>query len=130
MNADAMKERTRTLALRVIHLVESLPNSKTADVIGKQLLRCGTSVGANYRSSCRAKSRADFIAKMGIVEEEADEIGYWVELLVESGLVERQRVADLLDESNQIVAMTVRSIQTARENKLAPIRSPNSAIRN
>ena len=130
MNADAMKERTRTLALRVIHLVESLPNSKTADVIDKQLLRCGTSVGANYRSSCRAKSRADFIAKMGIVEEEADEIGYWVELLVESGLVERQRVADLLDESNQIVAMTVRSIQTARENKLAPIRSPNSAIRN
>jgi four helix bundle protein len=69
-----MKQRTRTLALRVIRLVESLPTGKTADVIGKQLLRCGTSVGANYRSSCRAKSRADFIAKMGIVEEEADEI--------------------------------------------------------
>jgi four helix bundle protein len=67
---------------------------------------------------------------MGIVEEEADEIVYWIELLIESGIVEKERVVDLLDESNQIVAMTVRSIQTARGNKLAPIRSPNSALRN
>jgi four helix bundle protein len=105
MNADEMKKRTRAFALRVIRLVEALPKVKTTDVIGKQLLRCGTSVGANYRASCRAKSQADFIAKMGIVEEEADETIYWIELLVDSGLVEKNRVANLLDEANQIVAM-------------------------
>src|ERR1700759_3506457 len=105
MNADEMKLRTKAFALRVIHLVESLPPSRTADVIGKQLIRCGTSVGANYRASCRAKSAADFIAKMGIVEEEADESIYWVELLVESGLVKKSRVADLMDEANQLVAI-------------------------
>ena len=114
MDADAMKQRTRAFALRVVHLVESLPPSRTADVIGKQLLRCGTSVGANYRASCRAKSSADFIAKMGIVEEEADETIYWIELLVESGLLKKSRVAELLDEANQIVAIVVSSIRTAR----------------
>ena len=117
MDADAMKQRTRAFALRVVHLVESLPPSRTADVIGKQLLRCGTSVGANYRASCRAKSSADFIAKMGIVEEEADETIYWIELLVESGLLKKSRVAELLDEANQIVAIVASSIRTARGNK-------------
>lgn len=81
MKADEMKQRTRVFALRVIRLVEALPKTRTAEVLGKQLLRCGTSVGANYRASCRAKSQADFIAKMGIVEEEADEAIYWIELL-------------------------------------------------
>jgi four helix bundle protein len=75
-HADEMKNRTRHFALRVINLVEALPKTRTAEVIGKQLLRCSTSVGANYRASCRAKSQADFIAKMGIVEEEADESIY------------------------------------------------------
>src|SRR5438270_6885551 len=103
MDADAMKQRTRAFALRVVHLVEALPHNRTADVIGKQLLRCGTSVGANYRASCRAKSSADFIAKMGIVEEEADETIYWIELLVETDLIKESRVADLLSEANQIV---------------------------
>jgi len=117
MNADEMKRRTKTFALRIIHLVESLPPSRTADVIGKQLLRCGTSVGANYRASCRAKSAADFVAKMGIVEEEADESIYWVEMLIESGLVRRSRVADLLDEADQLVAIVVSSIRTARGRK-------------
>lgn len=117
MNRDEMKGRTRAFALRIIRLVESLPKSRTADVVGKQLLRCGTSVGANYRASCRAKSAADFIAKMGIVEEEADEAVYWIELLVESGLVERERVRNLLDEADQIVAIVVSSIKTARANK-------------
>jgi four helix bundle protein len=87
MNADEMKKRTRSFALWLIRLVDALPPGRTADVIGKQLLRCGTSVGANYRASCRARSQADFISKMGIVEEEADETIYWMELLVESGLV-------------------------------------------
>jgi four helix bundle protein len=117
MNADEMKKRTRAFALRIIRLVEALPKTKTHDVIGKQLLRCGTSVGANYRASCRAKSQADFIAKMGIVEEEADEAIYWMELLVEAGAVEKGRIASLLDEANQLVAIIVTSIKTARENK-------------
>jgi len=88
-----------------------------ADVLGKQLLRSGTFVGANYRAACRAKSRADFISKMSIVEEEADESMYWMELLIESGLVQHDRVADLLNEADQLVAMTVSSIQTTRSNK-------------
>ena len=117
MNADEMKRRTKAFALRIIRLVESLPSSKSADVIGKQLLRCGTSVGANYRASCRAKSAADFIAKMGIVEEEADEVIYWVELLIESGLIERGRVEALLGEANELVAIVVSSIRTARGRK-------------
>jgi four helix bundle protein len=117
MNADEMKQRTRAFALRVISLVEALPATRTADVMGKQLLRCGTSVGANYRASCRAKSPADFIAKMGIVEEEADETIYWIEMLIESGLVKKERVAGLLDEASQIVAIVVSSIRTARSHK-------------
>ena len=117
MNTDEMKERTRAFALRIIHLVETLPRTRTADVIGKQLLRCGTSVGANYRASCRARSQADFVAKMGIVEEEADETIYWIELLVESDLMKKERVVNLLDEANQIVAIVVSSIRTARGNK-------------
>lgn len=114
MNADEFKDRTRTFALRVIRLCESLPKSRTADVIGKQLLRCGTSVGANYRAACRAKSPADFIAKMGIVEEECDESVYWMELIVEAGVMEEKRVADLRSEANEILSMVIASIKTAR----------------
>jgi four helix bundle protein len=117
MDADDLKQRTRAFALRIVRLVEALPNNRTADVIGKQLLRCGTSVGANYRASCRAKSSADFIARMGIVEEEADETIYWIELLVETGLVKEGRVSDLLDEANQLLAIIVSSIRTARGSK-------------
>ncbi|MDQ3649016.1 MAG: four helix bundle protein [Acidobacteriota bacterium] len=98
----------------MIRLVEALPKTRTAEVIGKQLLRCGTSVGANYRAACRAKSPADFIAKMGIVEEEADETIYWIELLIESEQINNERVNGLLEEANQIVAIVVSSINTAR----------------
>ena len=114
MNAEEMKKRTRAFALRIIRLVESLPKTRTAEVIGKQLLRCGTSVGANYRAACRAKSPADFIAKIGIVEEEADETIYWIELLIESEQINNERVNGLLEEANQIVAIVVSSINTAR----------------
>lgn len=117
MNKDEMKQRTKLFALRVIRLVESLPKGRTSEVLGRQLLRSGTSVGANYRAACRAKSRADFISKMGTVEEEADESMYWMELLVESGLVQHDDVADLLDEANQLVAITVSSIKTAKSKK-------------
>ncbi len=92
MNEQQFKTRTKQVALRVIRLVESLPMTKTADVIGKQLLRSATSVGANYRASCRAKSTADLIAKLSIVEEETDETLYWLELLIESGLVEPDKL--------------------------------------
>jgi len=112
-----LKKRTKAFALRIIKLVESLPPDKTADVIGKQLLRCGTSVGANYRASCRARSQADFIAKMGIVEEEADESIYWMELLVESGLVRQELLDNLIKEADERVAIVVSSIRTAKQNK-------------
>ena len=116
MNASDMQKRTKAFALRVIKLVEGLSRNRTTEVIGKQLLRCGTSVGANYRAACRAKSTADFIAKMGIVEEEADEVIYWLELLVEAGLIGKNDVADLFDEANQLVAIIVSSIRTARRS--------------
>jgi len=114
MNKDDLKRRTKLFAIRVIVLVESLPKGRTADVLGKQLLRSGTSVGANYRSACRAKSTADFIAKMGIVEEETDETIYWMELLVEAGLKKLDDLRELLDEANQLLAMTIASIKTAK----------------
>ena len=117
MQGDDLKRRTKAFALRVIKLVEALPKTRTADVIGRQLLRCGTSVGANYRAAARARSNADFIAKMGIVEEEADESLYWMELLVESGLVDAERLAPLMAETNEIVAIIVASINTARQRK-------------
>ena len=117
MSEPDLKARTKAFSLRVIRLVESLPAGRTADVIGKQLLRSGTSVGANYRASCRAKSPADFIAKMGIVEEEADESIFWMELLIESGLVRQELLDDLLKEADELVAIVVASIKTAKRNK-------------
>jgi len=109
-----LQKRTKAFALRVIRLVERLPNGKTADVLGKQLLRSGTSVGANYRSACRARSAAEFCSKMGIVEEEADESGYWMELLADSGVVKAHLLQDLQKESSEVVAMAVASIRTTR----------------
>jgi four helix bundle protein len=87
MGQKDLGQRTKQFALRIIRLVEALPKGRTADVIGRQLLRCEASVGANYRAACRARSNADFISKMGIVEEEADESLYWMELLIEAEIV-------------------------------------------
>jgi four helix bundle protein len=114
MTKDELKRRTRQFALDVIRLVELLPRSRTTEVLGKQLLRSGTSVGANYRAACRAKSSADSVSKMGIVEEEADEAIYWMELLVGSGCVGAAGVRALLQEADQLLAITVSSIKTAR----------------
>ena len=110
-----MKRRTKQFALRVIRLSESLPCGRTAEVIGRQLLRSGTSVAANYRAACRAKSRADFISKMGTVEEEADESLYWMELLAEAGIVKAELLGSLKQEADEILAITVASINTARK---------------
>ncbi|NTW66146.1 MAG: four helix bundle protein [Nitrospirae bacterium] len=110
-----LKERTKTFALRIIRLVEALPKGRTTDVIGKQLLRSGTSVGANYRAACRARSAADFISKMGIVEEEADECIFWMELLADAGAVKKEMVQALMKEADELLAIAVSSIRTARK---------------
>ncbi|MBU1424051.1 MAG: four helix bundle protein [Gammaproteobacteria bacterium] len=112
-----LKQRTKGFALQIIVLVDSLPVGRTAEVIGRQLLRSGTSVGANYRAACRAKSAADFIAKMGIVEEEADECIYWMELLAEANILPLTRLQPLMTEADELVAITVSSIKTAKANK-------------
>ncbi len=115
MTSDEFKERTKAFALRIIHLVDSLPTSRTAGIIGGQLLRAGTSVGANYRAACRARSSADFTAKMGIVEEECDESAYWMELLIEADIMTKSRVSSLLEEANEILSMIIASIKTSRK---------------
>ena len=123
MTQTELKKRTKQLALRVIRLVESLPKTKTSNVIGNQLLRSGTSVGANYRAACRAKSSADFINKLAIVEEEADESTYWIELLVESNQIKLNLVESLLVEFDEILAIIVSAIGTSKAR-----RNPKSAI--
>jgi len=114
MTPEEMKRRTMKYGLRIIKLVESLPSGKVSNVAGYQLLKAGTSVGANYRAACRSRSDADFLARMGIVEEEADESLYRIELLVECGLVKAVRVADLIDEGGQILSIVVASLLTVR----------------
>jgi len=134
MDEKEFKDRTKKLAVRVIRLTEALPQNQAAWVIGKQLLRSATSVGANYRAACRGKSVADVIAKLGIVEEEADESLYWMELLIEAGLVSQARMIDLMTETNEIVAMIVASIKTLRQKQSNPKSSepfnPKSKIQN
>jgi len=117
MNQEEMKQRTKLFALGIIQLVESLPKERTAEVLSRQLLRSGTSVGSNYRSACRAKSMADFISKMGIVEEEADESLYWMELLIEAGIEVSLQMKALMKEAGELLAITVASIKTARKSK-------------
>jgi four helix bundle protein len=128
MNAEDFKKRTKTFALGVIRLIESLPENRATQVIGRQLLGSGTSVGANYRAACRARSRADFVAKMGVVEEECDESIYWMELLVEGGQMKPGRLADLMKEAGELLAMVVVSCKTARagNNPKSEIRNPKS----
>jgi four helix bundle protein len=116
MDEKLFKDRTKKLALRVIPLVEALPKSKAGDIIGRQLIRSATSIGANYRAACRGKSTADVLAKLAIVEEEGDESAYWLELLIEGNIVSEEEVVDLLTETNEIVAMTVASIKTLRDD--------------
>lgn len=110
--------RTKTFSLRVIRLVAALPKDRTGDVIGKQLLRSGTSVGANYRAACRGRSVEEFISKLGIVEEEADECIYWLELIIEANLMPESQIKPLLLETNELLAITVASRKTARNRKL------------
>ncbi|MDD4333141.1 MAG: four helix bundle protein [Patescibacteria group bacterium] len=112
MNKEELKERTKKFSLRIIRLVNSLPNNKAGYAIGNQLIRSGTSVGANYRAVCRAKSKADFIAKLGVVIEEADETVYWLELIIEGGILSKELVMPLLQEANELTAIMVASRKT------------------
>ena len=114
MNERDLLRRTKQFALRVIRLVESLPQNATGRAIGAQLVRSGTSVGANYRAACRGRSKAEFVAKLGVVEEEADESVYWMELIVEAGLLSDGQVSLLHDEGNEIVAIMAASRRSAK----------------
>lgn len=117
MNSEELKNRTKKLAVGIISFVETLPKSDSARIIGKQLIRSATSVAANYRAACRARSKADFISKLGIVEEEADETLFWIEILIESGKAEGESVSRLQKEINEIAAIFSASHKTARINR-------------
>lgn len=114
MDENELKRRTKQFALRVMALVESLPRTLLGRAIGNQLVRCGTSVGANYRAACRGRSRAEFVARLGTVEEEADESGNWMELIIEGKLLAARRVIPLLQESEELAAIMAASRKTAQ----------------
>ena len=116
MRCRNLQSRTKQFALQVIRFCEQLPNDETSKILKRQLLRAGTSVGANYRAACRAKSKPAFISKMGDVLEEADECGYWTELLAESGKVNEATAAPLLKEAKELVAIPISYINTAKQN--------------
>jgi four helix bundle protein len=113
---EQLRDRTKAFALRVIRLFRSLPYRTDTQVLGKQLLRCGTSVAANYRAVCRARSKSEFIARIGIVAEEADECVLWLELLTESGIVKPEMTAELLKEARELTAIITASQQTAKRS--------------
>lgn len=109
-----LKSRTKQFALRIMRVVDALPKTTSGRAIGNQLVRAGTAVGANYRAACRGRSKAEFIAKLGIVVEEADESAYWLELIVESELLPKAKVELLLQEANELASIFVASIRTAK----------------
>ena len=113
MNETQMKDRTKQFALRILKMADALPTSRSGNAIANQIVRSSTSVAANYRALCRSKSRADFINKTSIVEEEADESSFWLELIVDAGLMTTTRVKPLLQEANEITAILVASRKTA-----------------
>lgn len=117
MDSEVLKKRTKQFALNIIKLVEDFPKTKAGDIIGRQLVRSATSIGANYRSACRAQSHAHFISKISIVEEEADEALYWLELALASGLVDSNRLSNLIKEANELTAIFTSSRHTAKKNK-------------
>jgi four helix bundle protein len=124
VDKDEMKLRTKRFALEAIRLVESLPRTQTGQIIGRQLMRSATSVGANYRSACLARSRADFVSKLGIVAEEADESQYWMELLEESNCASGISTSQLMSEARQITSIVIAARKTAR--KSSPTAAPRA----
>jgi four helix bundle protein len=116
MNEQELKRRTKEFGLQAIKLMERLPNSRTTNMIGSQLLRSATSVGANYQAVCKGRSKPDFISKIGIAVEEADESHYWLEILHGSGLLPEKEIAPLMQEGNELIAILTATIKTARNN--------------
>jgi four helix bundle protein len=117
VDADELKKRTQLFGIAIIRFVQNLPGSDSTNIIGRQLLKCGTSVGANYRAACRAKSSADFIAKLKIVEEECDESIYWMELLLKLPIGSFPDLETLKKEADEILRIIVASIRTARTRR-------------
>ena len=127
MNSEELRLRTKRFALEVLHLVESLPRTRASDIVAKQLLRSATSVGANNRSACRARSRADFNSKITVVEEEADESLYWLELLEESGVVAKVDLSPLLKEADELIPCLIFDLRPLIFIRLSiPITDPES----
>src|SRR5271169_5875424 len=126
--AEALKDRTKQFALRIIRVIRSLPSGQEGRIIGHQLLRSGISVAANYRAVCRARSRPEFLAKLSIVIEEADESAFWLELLVDAGLISEVKLKDLKSEANQLVAIFNASRVTARKDSQSTISNQKSTI--
>ena len=122
MSTEEFRKRTFRFGIRVVRLVQAIQKNDASRVIGNQLLRAGTAVGANYRAAARARSRAEFIAKMGIVEEECDESLYWLDILGELELMSESRLKDLRREADEIVSIVVASIRTARGNAKQGVR--------
>jgi four helix bundle protein len=114
--AKDLKDRTKKFAIDVIRFCIRLPHEQEFRVIGHQLIRCASSVGANYRAASRARSKADFIAKLGIVEEEADEVCYWLEILEGIGMTEVREIDPLKSEANELISIIIASKKTARAN--------------
>lgn len=120
MTEAELKTRTKQFALRVLKVVDALPRSTSGRVLGGQIARSATSVAANYRAVCRAKSRADFVAKLGLVEEEADETTFWLEMIVDSGLLTAAKLNPLLKEADELTAIFVSSLKTVRDGRTNP----------
>ena len=116
MNTPELKERTKTFALRVMRMSRSIPSGRIENVIANQIIRCGTSVAANYRAVCLGRSKKDFISKLGIVAEEADETALWLELLIEDNIMPTEKLTPLHTESCELTAIFLASIKTARSN--------------
>jgi four helix bundle protein len=114
---EQLRARTKQFAIRIVRVFKSLPKNDEARIIGKQLLRAGTSVAANYRAVCRSRSKAEFISKMSVVLEEADETAFWLELLIETSIIPEVRLRDLLTEANELLAIFAASLWTARQER-------------
>ena len=126
MTEAELKRRTKRFALDVVGLVDGLPRDRVVDHIGRQMLRCATSVAANYRAACRGRSDAEMAAKLGIVEEECDETQFWLELLVDSGRVEAGCARSLIAEADELLRIVVASIKTLRTRPATRVREPVS----
>ena len=118
MTQDDLKDRTKKYGLRMMKLSDALPKTNSGKVIGNQLLRSGTSVGANYRAACRARSKTEFIAKLGVVAEEADECAFWLELIMEGQLLKLRLIESLYQETKELIAIFTTTLKSAKSKKL------------